>query len=108
MTDPTAVDASLLERRLKRRVARRIAVARRWCAAWPSVMLAQSAGPLPYRPGIDVLDYAFTFDLPDRGSTIAARAVLAVRRTLPVDTLVLDLVSLRVDSVLVNAQPVAF
>jgi aminopeptidase N len=108
MTDPTAVDASPLEQRVNRRFARRIVIAALCCAAVPSVMLAQAAGPLPYRPGIDVLDYAFTFDLPDRGSAIAARAVLAVRRTAAVDTLVLDLVSLRVDSVLVNAQPVAF
>jgi aminopeptidase N len=55
-----------------------------------------------------VLDYAITLDLPDRGATIDGRAVLAVRRTTPVDTLVLDLVSLRVDSVLVNGQAVTF
>ena len=27
--------------------------------------LAQNGGPLAYRPGIDVLDYAITLDLPD-------------------------------------------
>ena len=66
------------------------------------------AGPLPYRPGVDVADYAITLDLPERGSTIDGRAVLAVRRTARVDTLVLDLVGLRVDSVLVDGQAVRF
>jgi aminopeptidase N len=69
---------------------------------------AQGNGPLVYRPGIDVLDYAITLDLPDRGSVVDGRAVLTVRRWSPVDTLVLDLVSLRVDSVLVDEKPVAF
>ena len=74
----------------------------------PGGAVAQSSGPHPYRPGIDVVDYAITLDLPDRGTTIDGRAVLAVRRSAPVDTLVLDLVSLRVDTVLVNDQAVAF
>ena len=55
-----------------------------------------------------MVDYAITLDLPDRGASIDGRAVLSVRRSAPVDTLVLDLVSLRVDSVLVNGQPVTF
>ena len=71
-------------------------------------LLAQDAGPLPYRPGIDVADYAITLDLPDRGTSIEGRAVLAVRRWVPVDTLVLDLVGLRVDSVLVDDRPASF
>ncbi len=70
--------------------------------------LAQNGGPLAYRPGIDVLDYAITLDLPDRGASIDGRAVLTIRRWLPVDTLVLDLVGLRVDSVLVDDRPVSF
>ena len=70
--------------------------------------LAQNGGPLAYRPGVDVLDYAITLDLPDRGASIGGRAVLAIRRFLPVDTLVLDLVALRVDSVLVDDRPVTF
>ena len=60
-----------------------------------------SASPRPYRPGVDVLDYALSLDLPDSGNRIEGRAVLTVRRTARVDTLVLDLLSLRVDSVLV-------
>ena len=79
-----------------------------WCLSLTAPAGAQVAGPHPYRPGVDVLDYAITLDLPDRGASIDGRAVLAVRRTAPVDTLVLDLVSLRVDSVLVNGQPVTF
>jgi aminopeptidase N len=67
--------------------------------------------PHPYRPGFDVLDYDLTLDLPDSGKAIAGRAVLAVRRTgaspRP-DTLVLDLVGLRVDSVLVDGRAVRF
>src|SRR5687767_3165209 len=70
--------------------------------------LAQNVGPHPYRPGVDVLDYVITLDLPDRGAMIDGRAVLAVRRSAPVDTMVLDLVALRVDSVLVNGEPVTF
>ena len=70
--------------------------------------VAQNGGPLAYRPGIDVLDYAITLDLPDRGASIDGRAVLTIRRLSPVDTLVLDLVALRVDSVLVDDGPVAF
>lgn len=70
--------------------------------------LAQSGGPHPYRPGIDVADYALTLDLPDRGPVIDGRAVLAVRRSAAVDTLVLDLVGLRVDSVLVDGRAVRF
>jgi aminopeptidase N len=64
--------------------------------------------PHPYRPGIDVVDYAVTLDLPDRGAMVEGRAVLAVRRSARVDTLVLDLVAMRVDSVLVDGRAVAF
>lgn len=63
-------------------------------------------GPATYHPGIDVLHYDLTLDLPDTGRTIGGRAVLTARRTAPVDTLRLDLIELRVDSVLVNGTPV--
>jgi aminopeptidase N len=69
---------------------------------------AQSTGPHPYRPGVDVLDYSVTLDLPERGASIDGRAVLAVRRSAAVDNFVLDLVGLRVDSVLVDEKPVNF
>ena len=73
-------------------------------------LAAQQAAPAPrpYRPGVDVLDYALSVDLPDSGNRIEGRAVLTVRRTARTDTLVLDLLSLRVDSVLVNERATRF
>lgn len=55
-----------------------------------------------HRPGIDVLDYALTIDLPDTGATIKGDAMLTVRRTGHVDTLVLDLLRLNVQRVLLD------
>jgi len=78
------------------------------CLTTSSRATGQGSGPLSYRPGIDVTDYAITLDLPQRGASIDGRAILTVRRWAPVDTLVLDLVGLRVDSVLVNEKPVTF
>src|SRR5437016_3328445 len=75
---------------------------------WASVLLAQQPAAHTYRPGIDVLDYEISLDLPDTGKSIEGRAVLTVRRTARVDTLVLDLLSLRVDSVLVNQRSTRF
>jgi aminopeptidase N len=77
------------------------------CLTLQGTAVAQGA-PLPYRPGFDVVDYSITLDLPDRGATFDGRAVLAVRRYVPSDTLVLDLVALRVDTVLVDERPVTF
>ena len=91
-----------------RRAGRALGASGLLVASLTTVLAAQGNGPLAYRPGIDVLDYALTLDLPDRGNTIDGRAVLTVRRWSPVDTLVLDLVSLRVDSVLVDDRAVAF
>jgi aminopeptidase N len=67
-----------------------------------------AGGAGAYHPGIDVLDYEFSVDLPEIGSGIEGRAVITLRRVAPTDTLRLDLVALRVDSVLVNGRPVAF
>jgi len=78
------------------------------CLTTTSTVIGQGSGSLPYRAGIDVTDYAITLDLPDRGASIAGRAVLTVRRWGPVDTLALDLVALKVDSVLVDEKPVTF
>src|SRR5215472_554531 len=71
---------------------------------------AQAQEPVhqAYRPGIHVTDYEFSLDLPEAGNVIDGRAVLSVRRTSRVDTLTLDLLSLKVDSVLVNQRPVHF
>jgi aminopeptidase N len=53
----------------------------------------------PYRPGIDVLDYALVIDLPDTGSFIRGDATLTVKRIARVDSLVLDLRKLNVQRV---------
>ena len=62
----------------------------------------------PYRPGIDVLSYELSLDLPATGNVISGFAALSVRHTTRVDTLVLDLVRLTVDSVHVDGRRVAF
>jgi aminopeptidase N len=68
----------------------------------PVAALAQ--GTPTYRRGIDVLDYAFTIDLPDTGSVIRGDAMLTVRRIGRVDSLVLDLRQLRVQSVTIDRR----
>jgi aminopeptidase N len=68
--------------------------------------LAQSS--LPYRPGIDILDYALTIELPDTGAVIKGDAMLTLRRTGRVDTLVLDLRKLDVQRVTVDDRARAF
>ena len=62
----------------------------------------------PYRPGIDVLDYDLTLDLPLRGNVVRGDAVITMQRTAAVDTVVLDLVRLGVDSVRVDGRRVGF
>ncbi len=78
------------------------------CLTSAAGVRGQANGPLVYRPGVDVVDYALTLDLPDRGASIEGRAVLTLRRWSPVDTLVLDLVALKVDSVLLDDKAVTF
>lgn len=58
----------------------------------------------PYRPGIDVLDYAFVITLPDTGSHVRGDAMLTIRRTARVDTLVLDLRGPRVTRVMLDER----
>ncbi len=67
-----------------------------------------SSGSRVYHAGIDVLNYELLIDLPDTGAVIEGRALLTVRRTAPVDTLRLDLLHLRVDSVMVAGRSVRF
>jgi aminopeptidase N len=62
----------------------------------------------PYRPDFDVQDYAITIDLPDTGSTIHANTLLTVARPGKSDTLVLDLLDLRVNSVMVDGRAAHF
>jgi aminopeptidase N len=60
---------------------------------------AEAQGAAPYRRGIDVLDYAFSIELPDTGTMIRGDAMVTFRRTARIDTLVLDLHQLRVTRV---------
>ena len=78
------------------------------CGVTLTAQSAPGAGGSAYRPGIDVEHYALALDLPERGNVIQGDAVLTVRRTARVDTLVLDLIALTVDSVLVDGRRVSF
>lgn len=81
----------------------------RWVALlFLAVPLAAQASDRLDRSAVDVVHYDITLDLPDTGAAIEGRAVLTVRRLAPVDTLRLDLVALRVDSVLVAGRPTRF
>lgn len=62
----------------------------------------------PYRPGVDVTHYAFQLTLPRSGMSVDGRASINVWRRLTVDTLVLDLMKLTVDSVDVGGVARAF
>jgi aminopeptidase N len=60
-----------------------------------------------YQPGIDVLDYDITLDLPDTGATIRGDVTVSARRAADVTTLRLDLVrGLAVRQVQVNGLAV--
>jgi aminopeptidase N len=72
----------------------------------PALSVAQSAAP--YRPGIDVTDYAITLDIPDTGVVIQGDVIVSFRRTARVDTLVLDLKLLKVSKVTVDDRQVTF
>ena len=63
---------------------------------------------MPYRPGVDILSYDLSLELPRSGNVIRGVATLAVRHTTRLDTLVLDLVRLTVDSVRSDGARVAF
>lgn len=62
----------------------------------------------PYRPAFDVQDYAIAIDVPDTGSTIHAAATVTVARRAPSDTLILDLLDLRVSRVKVDGRVARF
>jgi aminopeptidase N len=72
--------------------------------ARPAAPVLDSAQWHTYRPGIDVLDYIFTIDLPDTGATIKGDAMLTLRRTARTDSLVLDLRDLKVARVLLDGR----
>ncbi len=68
--------------------------------------IAQSA--TSYRPGVHVVDYALTIDLPDSGASINGDATLTVQRTGPVDTLVLDFRKLHVQRITIDDRETRF
>jgi hypothetical protein len=74
--------------------------------SWSALASAQQVRP--YQPAFDITDYAIAIDLPDTGATIRAQATLSVSRTLPRDTLVLDLLDLTVNGVTVDGRSVRF
>jgi len=57
-----------------------------------------------YRPGIDVVNYDISLEVPDTGKIIRASAELTVRHEPSVTDLTLDLVRLAVDSVVVAGE----
>lgn len=76
--------------------------------AWGQAAPRRSAG---YRPGVDVVDYRFRVDFPARPpvSSIDVDALISVRRTAAVDTLVLDLLApMQVSDARVNGAPAHF
>jgi aminopeptidase N len=112
-TEPLRDGPRAARRAVVRRAARAAAaMATGLLAALPLAPPLASQAPRdtlhPYRPGVDVLHYELSLSLPDSGSEISARAGLAVRRTAPIDTLVLDLAALRVESVTVNDAAARF
>src|SRR4026209_307114 len=62
----------------------------------------------PYRPGVSVVDYALSIDLPDSGSSIHGDATLTVQRTAQLATLTLDLRKLRVQRITVDGRSTRF
>jgi aminopeptidase N len=82
-----------------------------WRAANMVAVCAIAAGAQehrPYRPAFDVRDYALTIDLPDTGSTIHGIATLTVTKTRNADSLLLDLLDLRVNDVTVDGRTAGF
>ncbi len=77
-------------------------------SVWAQAVAEAPAAAHTYHPGIDVLDYELSIQLPDTGALIHGRAQLTLRRTAPVDTLRLDLLDLQVDSVLVQGEAAPF
>jgi len=76
--------------------------------AAPARVEKSAAASSTYRPGIDVLSYDLSLELPTRGNIVRGHAILTVQRTARVDTLVLDLVRLAVDSVRLDGRRVDF
>ncbi len=73
-----------------------------------SVAAAGAQQIRPYRSAFAVTDYAIAIELPDSGSIIHAVATLTVSRTAPADSLMLDLLDLRVNGVKVDGRQTPF
>ncbi|MBM4160327.1 MAG: M1 family metallopeptidase [Ignavibacteria bacterium] len=71
-------------------------------------LLSQQDETHIYQPGVDVLHYNFTLDLPDRGNFVQGKAELTVRRYRPIQRLRLDLVGLNVGDLQINGKPASF
>src|SRR5688500_5790692 len=70
---------------------------------------AASAQPVrPYRPAVDGRDHEFAVSIPDSGAALDAQATVRFVRTVPTDTLVLDLIGLRVHDVRVDGREALF
>lgn len=77
----------------------------------PAVQVPPGVAPdslFPYRPGVDVQQYNFLIQLPQAGTEIKATAIVRAWRRMTVDTLVLDLLKMTVDSVRVGNTPREF
>src|SRR5689334_4890253 len=62
----------------------------------------------PSRPAVDVLAYEFAVSLPDTGAALDGEATVRFLRAARTDTLVLDLVGLRVREVRVEGRAARF
>jgi len=70
--------------------------------------VASMQDPRAYRPGVDVLDYAITLDIPDTSAVIQGDVVITLKRLARIDTLILDLKLLKVAKVTVDDRQVTF
>src|ERR1051326_9084559 len=74
-----------------------------------ALLAAALAQPVrPYRPAVDVIDYAFALTLPDTGRSLDGEATIRFARTASADTLVLDLIGLRVARAQVDGRAATF
>ena len=62
----------------------------------------------PPQPNLHIFHYDFSISIPDSGRNIAARAVLSLRRIAPAEVLLLDFLTLHIDSLLIDGEPAQF
>jgi len=73
--------------------------------AWSGLVAQSAVSP---RPGVHVIDYAISIDLPDSGASINGDATLTVQRNGAADTLTLDFMNLRVSRVAIDERTTKF